>query len=244
MALPKLIVPEYELTLPISKKMVTFRPFTVREQKILLLAVESNEEDTMEKSMRQIIKNCCLSDVEIDSLPLIDIEYFFIQLRAKSIGEIVDVRYQCGIEVSANGTTKTCGNIMEASVNLLELKVENLKEDFDVIRLNDKIGLKMKMPEYSILPRLNNLTNKMDVLDEAIFSCVEYIFDEDNIYPVKDISKDYLRNFFDDMDTNQYRMIEKFFKELPSLKKTLDIKCSRCGYDHKIEVNGIESFFS
>ena len=117
MALPKLDVPTYEIELPISKKTIKYRPFLVKEQKNLLMALESNESSTIQQNVRDILNNCTLTEgINIDKLPIIDVEYYFVNLRAKSVGEVVESKYKCNNEVEG----KVCGNLMEKEINLLE----------------------------------------------------------------------------------------------------------------------------
>ena len=148
MPLPKIDTPVFDLLLPLCKKKVKFRPFLVKEQKNLLMAMESGERDTIEKNVKQVLQNCTLTEnIDIDKLPVIDIEYYFLNLRARSVGEIVENKYRCDNEVEGN----KCGNVMEVAVNLLDLKVTNIKEDNDLIQLTDDVFIKLRYPEFSVL---------------------------------------------------------------------------------------------
>ena len=143
MALPKLEVPTYELELPVSKKNIKYRPYLVKEQKALMMALESSDAKTIQHNVREILNVCTLSkDVDIDDLPIIDIEYYFVQLRAKSVGEISESKYRCNNEVEE----KICGNVMEAKINLTE--IEPVQEEYvdPEIQLTESISVKMKYP--------------------------------------------------------------------------------------------------
>ena len=147
MALPKIDVPVYELDLPLSKKHISFRPFLVKEQKNLLMALEADDAETIERNIKQILHNCTLTDdIEIDRLPVVDVEYYFINLRAKSVGEVVESKYKCNNEVDG----KTCGNIMETNVDLTKIQITN-NEINPEIQITDKIVVKMKYPEFGIV---------------------------------------------------------------------------------------------
>ena len=140
MALPKLDVPTYEVELPVSKIKIKYRPFLVKEQKNLMMAMESNETSTIQQNIKDILYNCTITEgIEIDSLPIIDVEYYFLQLRAKSIGEIVEARYRCNNEVD----DKECGNIMETNINLNDIGVQMEGSVDPEIQLTDKIIIKM-----------------------------------------------------------------------------------------------------
>ena len=130
MALPKIDSPIYELDLPLSKKHVKYRPFLVKEQRNLMMAFESDEYDTIEKNIKQVLVNCTINeDIDIDELPIVDVEYYFINLRAKSVGEVVESKYRCNNEVpNEEGGTKECGNIMETKINLTEIAPVRDKE--------------------------------------------------------------------------------------------------------------------
>ena len=237
--LPQLSVPTYDLVLPISKKKVKFRPFLVKEQKVLLMAMESEDKDTIEKAIRQILNNCTITEIEVDTIPIIDIEFYFLNLRARSIGEIVELKYKCENEVD----TKICGHTMDTSVNLLEIKIEEYKENFDVIKLSDTVGIKMKYPVFSVVDNLKDIKSSSDVGFELIANCVEYIYEGDNFIYSNEFTKEELLDFLDKLNSQQFEKIEAYFENLPELKHTIEFKCAKCGFDHKISLQGIESFF-
>jgi hypothetical protein len=148
MALPKLEVPTYELELPLSKKYIKFRPYLVKEQKSLMMAMESSDAKTIQHNVREILNVCTLNkDVNIDELPIIDIEYYFLQLRAKSVGEIADSKYRCNNEVE----DKVCGNIMEAKIDLTEILPVQEEYVEPEIQLNDQISIRMKYPPFKLI---------------------------------------------------------------------------------------------
>lgn len=244
MALPKLDSPVYELKLPLSKKTVRFRPFLVKEQKNLLMAMESNDKDNIEQNIKQVLNNCTLSEIDIEKLPVLDVEYYFLQLRARSVGEVVENKYRCDNEVTKeDGTVKSCGNLMETQLNLLEIKVDDYEEGKDVIQLTDKLSVKLKYPEFSVLKRIADLDNPADIAFEMIADSIEYIFDGDQFYYAHESSPKELIEFVESLNQKQFSKIEDFFSNLPKIQKTIEMKCSRCGFDHKLEVEGLESFF-
>jgi hypothetical protein len=240
MALPKIDTPIYDLELPLSKKKIRFRPFLVKEQKNLLMAMESGERESIEQNVKQVLNNCTVTEgIDIEKLPVIDIEYYFLQLRARSVGEVVENKYRCDNMVEE----KPCGNIMETSLNLLEIKVGNIVEGNDVIELTDTISIKLKYPEFSVLNKLSKLTNVSDIAFEMIAESVEYIYDGEQFYYAKEVESKEIVEFIESLNQQQFSKIEDFFANLPKIEKKIEMKCSRCGFEHTLDVEGLESFF-
>lgn len=240
MALPKIDTPIYDIELPLSKKKIKFRPFYVKEQKNLLMAMESNDKDSIENNIKQILKNCTITKkIEIEKLPVLDIEYYFLQLRARSVGEVVESRYRCDNVVEG----KTCGNVMETSINLLEIQLENFKDGDDVIQLTDTISLKLKYPEFSVIDKLKDLTSATDIAFNMIAQSIDYIYDGEQFYYGHETSQQELVEFIESLNQQQFSKIEDFFSNMPKLKKNVQMKCSKCGFEHNIEIEGLESFF-
>ena len=240
MALPKIDTPIYELDLPLSKKHVRFRPFLVKEQKNLLMAMESGDSKSIEQNVKQVLNNCTVTEnIDIEKLPVLDVEYYFLNLRARSVGEIVENKYRCDNQVDGSA----CGNIMETSLNLLDIKIEGVKENNDVIQLTDTISIKLKYPEFSVINKLSKLTDVSDIAFEMIADSVEYIFDGEQFYYAKETTTEELVEFIEGLNQQQFAKIEDFFANLPKLEKKIEMKCSRCGFEHKLDVEGLESFF-
>ena len=241
MALPKIDTPIYDLELPLSKKKIQYRPFLVKEQRNLFMALEAGDKDSIERNIQQVLHNCTLTKgIKIEELPVLDIEYYFLHLRARSVGEVVENRYRCDNEVEG----KTCGNIMETSLNLLELKVEKTKEIDDLIQLTDKIAIKLRYPKFSVLHRLSSLTTASEIAFEMIADSVEFISDGEQIYYSKEVTREEIVEFIESLNQHQFAKIEEFFANLPKLEKRIEMKCSKCGFEHNINVEGLESFFA
>jgi hypothetical protein len=241
MALPKIDSPVFDLELPLSKKKIQFRPFLVKEQRNLLMAMESDDSAAIEKNIKQVLINCTISgDIDINTLPVLDVEYYFLNLRARSVGEIVENKYRCDNESNEG---EKCGNIMEVHLNLLDIKVENIKEKQDIIELTDKISIKLKYPEFSVITRLSALTNMNEVAFEMIADSIEYIYDGEQFYYTKEIERQEVVIFVESLNQQQFNKIEDFFVNLPTLSKKVEMKCSRCGFEHTMNVEGLESFF-
>ena len=240
MALPKLDVPTYEIELPISKKIIKYRPFLDKEQKNLWMALESNESSTIQQNVRDILNNCTLTEgINIDKLPIIDVEYYFINLRSKSVGEIVETRYRCNNEVEE----KVCGNIMEASVNLQNIQPYREEEVSPEIQLTDKIMIKMKYPEFGIIKDSLNMEDITEVTFNLISESIEHIYDGDQFYYAHEAEPGEMLEFVEGLNQAQFEKVEHFFNNLPKLKETVEMTCSKCGFYHKIDVEGLENFF-
>ena len=238
MALPKIDAPVYELDLPLSKKHIRFRPFLVKEQRNLMMALESDDKGNIEKNVRQVLHNCTLTEgIEIDDLPILDVEYYFLQLRARSVGEVVENKYKCENLVDE----KPCGNLMESNLNLLDIKVNMPENQSDVIQLNNKLSIKLKYPEFSILSA--DISSATDLAFSMIVNSIEYIFDGEQYYYAKESSSEELTEFVESLNQQQFSKIEDFFSNLPTLNKTIQMDCKKCGFHHTIEVEGLESFF-
>jgi len=240
MALPKIDVPTYELDLPVSKKKIKFRPFLVKEQRNLLMAMESEDSSSVHQAIHDILYNCTLTEnVDIDKLPIIDIEYYFINLRAKSVGETIDSRYRCNNEVD----DVECGNIMEKQLNLLEIKVTMDETISPEIQLTDKLMVKMKYPEFGIVKDSIKYDDITDITFNMIAQSIEYIYDGEQFYYGKETPVEEMLDFVETMNQEQFSKVENFFNNLPKLKETIEMDCKKCGFHHKIDVEGLESFF-
>jgi hypothetical protein len=240
MALPKIDVPTYELELPVSKKKIRYRPFLVKEQKTLLMAMESKESDSIHLAIRDILNNCTLTEgVNLDELPIIDIEYYFINLRAKSVGEIVESRYRCNNSVEE----KECGNIMEKNINLLDIKVEKNEDIKDEFQLTDTLTIKLKYPRFGIIKDSMQYEDVNDLTFNMIARSIDYVYDGEQFYYAHEQTQAELLEFVENLNQEQFGKIELFFNNLPKLKEKLNITCSKCGFKHNIEVEGLESFF-
>lgn len=240
MALPKIDVPTYEIELPVSKKKIKFRPFLVKEQKNLLMAMESSDSVTVQQAISDILNNCTLTDnINIDKLPIVDIEYYFLQLRSKSVGEVVESKYRCNNVVE----DKECGNIMEHNLDLTSIKVQQDESVSSEIQLTDKLTIKMKYPQFGIVKDSLMLEDINEVTFNMISQSIEYIYDGEQFYYDHEAQPGEMLEFVEGMNQDQFAKVEKFFNNLPKLKKDIDLTCSKCGFKHKIAVEGLENFF-
>jgi hypothetical protein len=240
MALPRIDTPVYDLELPLSKKKIRFRPFLVKEQRNLMMAMESDDKETIERNIRQVLHNCTLTDdLDIDKLPIIDVEFYFINLRARSVGEVVENKYRCENEIEET----RCGNLMDVNFNLLEVQIEIDSSINDVIQVNNQISVKLKYPEFSIVQRASKFENTTDMAFDMIVESIEYIFDGEQYYYAEESDPAELIEFVESLNQAQFEKIEEFFNKLPKLNKKLEVDCKKCGFHHTINVEGLDSFF-
>ena len=240
MALPKIDTPTYELILPVSKKKIKFRPFLVKEQRNLLMAMESNDSSEVHLAIKDILENCTITEsIKIDELPVIDVEYYFINLRAKSVGEIVESKYRCNNVVDG----KECGNTMENNFNLTNLQVEMDENINPEIQLNEKLTVKFKYPQFGTIKDSLKYDDVSKMTFSMIANSIEYIYDGEQFYYAKESTEKELIEFIESMNQQQFEKVEEFFGNLPRLKDKIEMKCGKCGFEHKINVEGLESFF-
>ena len=241
--LPKIDVPLYEITLPLLNKKVRIRPFLVKEEKILLMAMETQDEDSVLLAIKQIVNNCCVDEIDVDTLPILDLEYLFLQLRARSIGEEIDLQYKCNNDIKEeDGKEHKCGHIIKLNFNALEIEPEQNEKHDKTIQLTDKLGIVMKYPNFNIVEKTKNLS-EAEMVAKMIVLCVDYIFDENSIYYAKDVEEAEMIDFIDSLTREQFLKVQEFFDTVPKLKKELDFKCTKCGYEEKVILEGIQSFF-
>lgn len=242
--LPKIDVPIYELILPLTNKSIRFRPFLVKEEKILLMAMESDENDSILLAVKQIITNCCLDEIAVDDLPITDIEFLFLNLRARSVNEIVELPYKCNNKITVNDEEKECGNIVNLEMNLLEIRPDVHEKKLDKIVLDEKMGLLIRYPSFKIVEDAQKTEgSEIEKLMNVLVGCIDGIYTEETIYYSKDVPKKELLEFIENLTREQFNKIQEFFESMPKIKKEVDFECKKCGYHETITVEGLQSFF-
>lgn len=240
--LPKIQVTTYTVTLPISEKTVKYRPYTVKEQKILAMAKESEDNNTLIDAILQVMQNCILDSTDARELPLTDVEYLFYMLRARSESESIDLKYKCENIIEKEDATKVCNHIMDYRLNLLtELEIQK-NEISDIIEVTDKVGIKLRHQRFERDTIGDTIPTPTEML-EIIAKNVEYIYDETSSYSPKDVPMQNIIEWIGELPPEKYKKIEEFFDNEPKIIKKLDIKCTKCGFDHSIIVEDIFDFF-
>jgi len=245
MALPKIDVPTYETKLISSGKIVKYRPFLVKEQKLFLMAAQSTDEKETVDVVKQVLNNCILSEIDVDDLPTFDLEHLFMQLRARSVGEVVNLKYNCNnIVKDDKDEEKVCGSLVKFDLNILDIKPTIDEKHSSKIEISDKLGIMMKYPTLSLINGVTNLKDEdIDTVLNVIVSCIDYIYDEEQMYYAKDSTKEELLEFIENLQQEDMEKIQLFFSTMPKITKTLDFKCKKCGYEEEVTVQGIQNFF-
>ena len=233
MPLPKIDIPTFQLTVPSLQKAMTFRPFLVKEEKILLMGQQGNNAGDMIGAIKQVINNCCLEDLNVEDLASFDLEYIFIKLRARSVDNIVKLRYK------DNEDEK----LYDFEVNLDEIEV-----DFDAnidkkIQINDTIGMIMKYPNVSAAERLAGIDDQQELVSKLLLECIETIYDENAVYPVHEYSEQEITEFVDSIDARSFKKVETFFENMPKLQYTITYT-NELGHERNITLNSVQDFLA
>ena len=241
--LPKLDIPIYEITLISTGKTVRIRPFLVKEQKLFLMASESEDQKETVNVIRQVLKNCILDEIDVDGLPTFDLEWLFINLRARSVEEVVSLKYRCNNKIKdETGEEKSCGGAVEFDLNLLEITPTKNPNHTNKIQLTENLGVCLKYPTFEMIQKYETM-DENDVMMNVLVDCIDYIYDKDSVYYAKDSTKEELIDFVDNLQQVHLEKIKQFFDTLPEIKKDVHFKCPKCGYDEDIEIKGMQNFF-
>ena len=241
--LPKLDVPIYETKLISNGQTVRYRPFLVKEQKLFLMAAESDDPKDTINAIKQVLMNCVLDDIDIENMATFDIEYLFLQLRARSIGEVVNLRFNCNNNVIEKGEEVKCGNLVKIDVNVLDVNPIKNEEHTNKIQITDKIGVVLKYPTFGSIDFAGLDTQDMQQILNVIVSCIDYIYDDEQVYYAKDTKKEELIDFIENMKQTDLEKISSFFTSLPKLKKEIHFHCNKCNYEEDITLEVVQSFF-
>jgi len=241
MPLPKISTPTYELELPSTGKFVKYRPFLVKEEKVLILALESQEVKQITLAIKSVLKDCILTKgVKVEDLPSFDIEYIFLNVRGKSVGEAIDLVVTC----SDDGTTE-----VPVKVYVDEVKVQKNEDHTTDIKIDDKIMIKMKYPsldqfiknnfDFTTQESISTIEKSFDIIS----SCIESIFTEEEAWAAADCTKKELIEFIESMNADQFKKIEQFFETMPKLSHTIKVVNPKTNVENTVTLEGLTSFF-
>ena len=234
MALPKLNVPMYDLELPSTKEKITYRPFLVKEEKILLLALEEENEKAMAVALKQIVNNCTSGLDNIDQLPLFDLEYMFLRIRAKSVGEVADLKLLC----EDDGKT-----YVDVQIPLEEIEVSFTEGHTNKINLTDDVIVEMRYPTFEMLGVAPGDMN-VEKTFQLIGSCIERIYEGETVHERADFSNKELGEFLDSLSSEQFQSVQTFFETMPKLKHEVKFKNPNTKKQNKVTLEGLQSFFA
>ena len=238
MALPKMSVPRYTVELPSTGEKLNMRPYLVKEEKVLMIALESNDPVQISEAVRSIIQTC-YELKSLDNLTVFDVEMLFLQLRAKSVGEEMKIQVKC--------KSAECETMNPLSINIDDIKVYKPESSDGTILFGDEngIGIKMKYPTADIIRKINpeNIESVEGVMD-LIVDCIESIFDNDNVYNAKNEKRTDLVEFIEGLNSEQFKLVQAFFQDSPSVSYYSEFTCVKCKLENEVELKGLNSFFS
>ena len=239
MPLPKIATPTYELELPSSGETIQYRPFLVKEEKLLVIALESEDTKQITTAIKAVIKNCILTkNIKVEALPTFDIEYLFLNIRGKSVGEELEINIIC----PDDGETQ-----VPVKINLDDIQVQKSEEHSNRIKIDDSIMMEMRYPSLDQFIKNNfdfNEKNAMDQSFDLIGSCIDKIYTEDEAWSTADVTKKELSDFLESMNSSQFKGIEKFFETMPKLSHTVKVKNPVTEIESEVVLEGLASFFA
>ena len=244
MGLPTIAVPEYELEIPSSKLKVKYRPFLVKEEKILLLALESEKQDNIVNAIKHIIETCVYSETNVNEMPTFDLEYIFLQLRAKSKGEVIELKYEC----------PKCKTELPININIDDIQVTFQDKHTKKIELDTNLGVVMKYPTIELQNKITQTdesekTSDVENIFTMVTACIDYIYDNENTYPLKDHTEKEVDDFINSLTDAHFQKLSGFFDTMPVIKHEFQIKCTKkkkdktCSYKETQTLSGLQSFF-
>lgn len=235
MALPQLNSARYVTVVPSLGKEVEYRPYLVKEEKILMMALESQDQKQTIRAIKDVLSNCIYDKIDVDKLAMFDLEYLFLQLRSKSVGESVALKVKC----------EKCDENADTVFDLTEIEPPHVAEGANIIQLTENIGITLRYPSIKDIEKIKEDELKtMEGLANLIVLLIDTIYDEDNVHDAAQESKKDLQEFIDGFNNEQFMRVARFFEKLPTLKHDLKFECNACGATNNIELKGLQSFFS
>ena len=237
MALPKIGYPTYELELPSTGKTIKYRPFLVKEEKVLLLALESKDEKQVIGAVKDLIKNCVITRLKVETLPSFDLEYLFLKIRGASIGENITLTVTCQDD---NETT------VEANININDVEIYKPEGHDKKIMFDDKTGIVMRYPSMKEFVDREFLQKEMKTEEVYGFiaDSIDQIFDDEEVYDSSTTTKKEFRTFVDSLTTKQFEKIQKFYETSPKLSHTFNVVNPKTGKESSYTIEGLQSFFA
>ena len=239
MPLPKISTPTYELELPSSGQTVKYRPFLVKEEKVLVIALESEDNKQITNAIKAVLKSCIQTrGVKVEHLPTFDIEYLFLTIRGKSVGEELEVNVICPDDEETQ---------VKATINLDDIQIEKDENHTKQIKLDDNLMMEMKYPSLEQFIKNNfdfDEKNQMDQSFELIDTCIDKIYNEDEVWATADCTKKEVNDFLESMNSSQFKEIETFFETMPKLSHTIKVTNPKTKVESEVVLEGLASFFA
>ena len=236
MALPKLEVPIYELTVPSTDEKIKYRPFLIKEEKILLIAMESGESEDVIQAVKQIVSECTFNKLKLGNMPMFDVEYLFLQIRSKSVGEVSKLKILC------KDDGETYANV---EVDLTEIEVQVSDDHTNKIELTDEMGVIMRYPTIDSFSTAGISDITADNMLDVIVACIDKIYDKkgEEVYDSKDSSKKELMDFVEQMNTQQFQDVQAFFDSMPKLRHEITVVNPKTKKENIVALSGLNDFF-
>ena len=241
MPLPKINTPTYELVLPSSGKKIKYRPFLVREEKILIMALETEDQKQITRAVIDILSSCIITKgIKLDKLATFDIEYLFLNVRSKSVGEQIEVNVTCPDDEKTS---------VPITIDIDSIKIEKNKKHTNIVKLDDSLSLKLRYPSMEQFISTNfesaeESGNEIKTTLDMIISCIDIIFNEEESWNASESTKKELGEFLDQLNTKQFKLIEDFFATMPKLTHTLKVKNPKTNVESTVKLEGLASFFT
>jgi DNA-directed RNA polymerase subunit M/transcription elongation factor TFIIS len=208
-----------------------------------MMANESTDTKDILNAVIQVIQNCIIDDIDVKNLPLFDLQHLFINLRSRSVNEIITLSYRCNNNIiTEDGIEEKCNSLEKFEIDLTKINPIVDKEHNKKIMLTDKMGIVMKYPTIEIISNLKT-TKEEDIVIELLEGCIDFVFDSDNIYYAKDNTSEELEEFIDNLQQKDLEKIQNFFQTIPKIKEIVHFSCKKCGYKEEVDVEGLENFF-
>ena len=233
MTLPVINTPTYELVVPSTKETLVYRPFLVKEEKILLMAMEEEKDSQLNRALKQVVHNCTFEKVDVGKLPLFDLEYIFLRIRAKSVGEVAKIQVLC----QDDGET-----YVPVEIDLESIEVEFQEDHTTKIELTDEIGIEMGYPTFEFLNFKADQT-EVNQLFDIIGSSIERVYEGETVYEKADFSKKDLKVFLESLTSEQFLRVQKFFETMPRLRHKLEVTNPKTKKVNEITLEGLQAFF-
>ena len=235
MALPKINNAKYDTVIPSTGETVQFRPYLVKEEKILMLAMESNDQKQIMNATKDVIVSCVYDDIDVDNLAMFDIESLFLALRSKSVGGRIDLKVKCD----------ECDHMNDVQIDFDEIDIPVVDKESKTIMITDDVGMTLRYPSYADVQKIKpGQEDSVETAFNMIMSCVETVFDNDGVYTAANEGPTAIKGFIESLSSAQFSKISAFFESMPAISHQLKFNCSSCGANNTKDLRGIQSFFT
>lgn len=236
MALPVVNSSRYTTTIPSTGVQIEYRPYNVREEKHLMIALESKDQKMIIRSLKDVITQCVFESIDVEKFTIFDFEKIFLALRSKSVGEMVDLELKC--------VDKECNSVTPVQVDLEKINLSEIPES-NIVNIDKDIGVTLRFPSINDVEKYDetDISNTESAFD-LVIDCIETIFDDNGVYDTKDEPRESVQAFVDNLNSNQFKKITSYFENIPTLTHNIEYKCVKCGKENNLELKGLQSFFT